>query len=191
MRAGHNVVAEELVALFLRDDADGLGALSELQVMWWEYHRGKHFERVGDVGRALKNFHLIHQHFTDMFEDQFDFHSYCLRKLTLRAYLSMLRWEDNIRGHRFFVRACTSIIRLYLALWDGRREKERREALDVNSDALTEEERKAAVKKQKKDKAKEKKKQIAAEEEKKAAGHPSHPPSSPHHIITSSSRTLH
>jgi peptide alpha-N-acetyltransferase len=27
------------------------------------------------------------QHFADIEEDQFDFHGYCMRKMTLRAYL--------------------------------------------------------------------------------------------------------
>ena len=170
LRAGKAEVAEELVALFLRDDADGLAALNELQVMWWEYHRGRHFERVGEYGRALKDYLYIHKHFSDIYEDQFDFHAYCLRKLTLRAYLALLRWEDGIRGHKFFVRACIGLIRVYLHLWDAAREKERRERSEREDAALSEEERKAAIKRQKKAAAKEKKKLAAAEEDKKAAG---------------------
>ena len=82
LRAGKADVAEELVALFLRDDADGLAALHELQVLWWEFHRGRHFERAGEPGRALKDFLYIHKHFTDIYEDQFDFHSYCVDEFT-------------------------------------------------------------------------------------------------------------
>ena len=33
-------------------------------------------------------------------EDQFDFHTYCVRKMTLRAYVRMLRLEDHVWGHR-------------------------------------------------------------------------------------------
>jgi len=29
------------------------------------------------------------QHFTEITEDQFDFHTYCLRKFTLRSYVSL------------------------------------------------------------------------------------------------------
>ena len=42
------------------------------------------------------------KHFEDFEEDQFDFHTYCLRKMTLRTYLALLRMEDTIRAHRFF-----------------------------------------------------------------------------------------
>lgn len=42
--------------------------------------------------------------FTDFTEDQFDFHSYCVRKLTLRAYLGLLRLEDRLHHHPFYMR---------------------------------------------------------------------------------------
>ena len=35
------------------------------------------------------------QHFTDWIDDQFDFHTYCLRKMTMRAYVGLLRLEDK------------------------------------------------------------------------------------------------
>ena len=45
------------------------------------------------------------QHFTEIIEDQFDFHTYCMRKMTLRAYVSLLRLEDVIRSHMFYFTA--------------------------------------------------------------------------------------
>ena len=32
-------------------------------------------------------FKEVEKHFADFDEDQFDFHSYCIRKMTLRAYV--------------------------------------------------------------------------------------------------------
>ena len=49
---------------------------------------------------------------------QFDFHTYCLRKMTLRAYMALLRFEDTIHKHKFFFRAATSVVGCYLALHD-------------------------------------------------------------------------
>ena len=37
--------------------------------------------------QALKMFKEVEKHFADFDEDQFDFHSYCIRKMTLRAYV--------------------------------------------------------------------------------------------------------
>ena len=174
LRAGRLAEAEELVQLFLRDDADGLRALNELQVMWWEFQVGAHWERSGDVARALKSFHFTHKHFSDIYEDQFDFHTYSLRKGVLRAYTDMLSWEDTLRGHKFFVRAATAIVRCYLRLHDEAAERERRHQGGEAPEALSDDERKALAKKQKKAAGKERKKQLVAEEDKKAQGPHTH-----------------
>ena len=52
----------------------------------------------------------VDKHFSDIVEDQFDFHSYCMRKMTLRSYIALLRTEDTIYRHKFFVRAAFAII---------------------------------------------------------------------------------
>ena len=51
--------------------------------------------------QALKNFLAVTKHFATFQEDQFDFHSYCVRKMTLRAYVNMLRMEDGILQNEF------------------------------------------------------------------------------------------
>ena len=48
------------------------------------------------------NIFFILQHFTEIIEDQFDFHTYCMRKMTLRAYVGLLRLEDVLRNHPFY-----------------------------------------------------------------------------------------
>lgn len=45
------------------------------------------------------------QHFVGIVEDQFDFHTYCLRKMTLVAYVELLRLEDVLRRHSFYCEA--------------------------------------------------------------------------------------
>lgn len=61
----------------------------------------------------------VEKHFEDFYEDQFDFHSYCIRKVTLRSYVDTLRWEDRIWGHDFYVTAAEGIIRNYIHLYDN------------------------------------------------------------------------
>lgn len=58
------------------------------------------------------------QHFTEIIEDQFDFHTYCMRKLTLRSYVDLLRLEDVLRAHPFYEKAAFCAIRVYLRLFD-------------------------------------------------------------------------
>lgn len=52
------------------------------------------------------------QHFTEIIEDQFDFHTYCMRKMTLRAYVSLLRLEDKLRSHNFYFKAAKMAIQV-------------------------------------------------------------------------------
>ncbi len=62
--------------------------------------------------QALKILLATVGHFNDFMEDQFDFHAYCVRKMTLRAYVQMLRMEDTIHKNIFYskVRPRTSLL---------------------------------------------------------------------------------
>lgn len=59
------------------------------------------------------------KHFEDFQEDQFDFHAYCIRKVTLRAYTEVLRYEDNLWGEDYYFTAASGIIGIYLHLSDN------------------------------------------------------------------------
>ena len=72
-----------------------------------------HHLRIHDV------FVWISQHFTEIIEDQFDFHTYCMRKMTLRNYVDLLRLEDELRSHRFYKKAAHCAINVYLRLHDA------------------------------------------------------------------------
>lgn len=66
----------------------------------------------------MKKFVAVRQHFDDFVEDQFDFHGYCIRKMTLRAYIEMLLMEDKIYNEPAYAKAAAGAIRCYLALHD-------------------------------------------------------------------------
>lgn len=59
------------------------------------------------------------KHFDDFHEDQFDFHSYCIRKVTLRAYTQVLKFEDNLWSEDYYFTAASGIIKIYLHLYDS------------------------------------------------------------------------
>lgn len=117
LRAGDVAKAEELAALFTRQEeaVNPIQFLSEMQCIWFETEEATvsarrlefldfffskrvinqflpcvHVQallRSGAVGKALKKLHLVDSHFLQYADDQFDFHSYCFRKMTLRAYI--------------------------------------------------------------------------------------------------------
>lgn len=72
---------------------------------------GDSYFRQGDLGRALKRFLAVEKHYSDISEDQFDFHSYCLRKMTLRSYVDMLKFQDRLHSFPYFHKAAIRAIR--------------------------------------------------------------------------------
>ncbi|XP_008809145.3 N-terminal acetyltransferase A complex auxiliary subunit NAA15-like isoform X2 [Phoenix dactylifera] len=108
----------EKTALLFTKDGDQHNNLHDMQCMWYELASGESYFRQGDLGRALKKFLAVEKHYADMTEDQFDFHSYCLRKMTLRAYVSMLKFQDKLHSHEYFHKAAAGVIRCYMKLHD-------------------------------------------------------------------------
>lgn len=111
-------LADKTAVLFTKD-GDQHNNLHDMQCMWYELASGESYFRQGDLGHALKKFLAVEKHYADMTEDQFDFHSYCLRKMTLRAYVSMLKFQDQLHSHLYFHKAAVGAIRSYMRLYDS------------------------------------------------------------------------
>jgi N-alpha-acetyltransferase 15/16, NatA auxiliary subunit len=113
--------AERLMALFSRHDtkkphADPLSSIRDVQVAWFEIACGEALERRGDLGRAIKQYARVEGLFETFREDAFDYHNYCLRRSTLRAYTAMMAWGDTVQSHSYFLRAAAGAARCFLAL---------------------------------------------------------------------------
>jgi len=161
-RAGKVEDGERIVKLFLRD-SDTLDSLFEMQAMWYELSYGMSQLKLGNYAKALTKLYSVEKHFEDISEDQFDFHTWCLRKTTLRAYVDMLKYQENLRGHRFFLKAASEIIKVFVTLYDKPKREEAAGAGNGEADLskLTAKERRAIKKRQKRLAAKAKKKEEA------------------------------
>ena len=168
LRAGQPALAQTTVALFTKD-GDQKSNLFDMQCMWYELELAGCYQRMGDFGRARKNFGSVDKHFNDIVEDQFDFHTYCVRKMTLRAYVRLLHLEDGLWGHPFYVRAAFGIIDTYLMIDDIPKNKAAA-AATLLDDALSAAERKKAESKRRKAEAKAKAEAEAAAKAEVAAG---------------------
>ncbi|KAF2223038.1 NMDA receptor-regulated protein 1-domain-containing protein [Elsinoe ampelina] len=145
LRADQNAQALETMSLFTRKDATGgpLGDLFDMQCMWFLYEDGRSHQRQRNYGLALKRFRSIHDIFDTWTEDQFDFHSFSLRKGMIAAYMDMIKWEDRLRSHPFYVRAALAAVDIYVALHDDP------SLAGPRANGSSAEDKKAAVKKRK------------------------------------------
>mmetsp|Transcript_3402 Transcript_3402/g.7962 ORF Transcript_3402/g.7962 Transcript_3402/m.7962 type:complete len:877 (-) Transcript_3402:254-2884(-) len=176
LRAGKVEDAQRIVKLFLRE-TDTLDSLFEMQAMWYELACGLcHFKKK-NYAEALTKLLSVGKHFEDIQEDQFDFHTWCLRKTTLRAYVGMLRYQEEICGHKFFTRAAHAVVNVYLTIYDKPSKAQNGDAAGMDGpddlSKLTAKERRALKKRQKRAAAKAKKREEAEakrkEEEREAA----------------------
>ena len=82
------------------------------------------------------------KHYEDFHEDQFDFHMYCIRKVTLRAYCKLLKFEDELWGLPHYGRAAEEVIKPHLHLIDNPAKSQEDEEPDYSK--MTPAERKKA-----------------------------------------------
>ncbi|MEE6471069.1 hypothetical protein FKM82_009170 [Ascaphus truei] len=147
LRANMIKEAEEMCSKFTREGTPAMENLNEMQCMWFQTECATAYQRQGKYGDALKKCHEIERHFFEVTDDQFDFHTYCMRKMTLRAYVDLLRLEDILRQHVFYFKAAQSAIGIYLKLHENPSTNESKEQ-EVNSENLSAKELKKMLSKQ-------------------------------------------
>ncbi|KAH7731728.1 N-alpha-acetyltransferase 15NatA auxiliary subunit isoform 2 [Aphelenchoides avenae] len=118
LRAGQVQEAEQMCAKFTREGSNATDSLNEMQCMWYELECAYAYVGMGEFGEALKRCHQVERHFVCFYEDQYDFHTYCLRKMTLTFYVGILRFEDVVRRQPYYVAAAKLATSIYLRMID-------------------------------------------------------------------------
>lgn len=118
LRSNENKKAVEICGLFTKEGIVPDDDLDSMQCMWFGIECAAAHQRKGEIGEALRKCHQIERNFNEIIEDQFDFHTYCMRKVTLCAYIKLLQLEDVLRSHPFYFKTARIAIECYLTLHD-------------------------------------------------------------------------
>lgn len=166
LRANKVPDAEVMCGKFTREGVPPMENLNEMQCMWFQSECALAYQRMGKFGECLKKCSEIDRHFSEIIEDQFDFHTYCMRKMTLKAYVDLLRLENKLRSHKFYERIAGVAIRTYIRLFDNPLEEMDRSS-EKTADKMDPSELKKLKNKAKKAQRKAEQEKAAAEQEKK------------------------
>uniref|UniRef100_A0A8C2N440 N-alpha-acetyltransferase 15, NatA auxiliary subunit n=1 Tax=Cricetulus griseus TaxID=10029 RepID=A0A8C2N440_CRIGR len=166
--------AEEMCSKFTREGTSAVENLNEMQCTWFQTECAQAYKAMNKFGEALKKCHEIERHFIEITDDQFDFHTYCMRKITLRSYVDLLKLEDVLQQHPFYLKAARIAITIYLKLHDNPLTDENKEHeadtanmsdKELRNYIINEEEEKKNAEKEKQQRNQKKKKDDDEEEE--------------------------
>ncbi|KAL6582847.1 N-alpha-acetyltransferase 16, NatA auxiliary subunit [Orobanche minor] len=105
--------------VFTKDGEDQPNSYGNMGCMWYELACGDCYYRRGDLGSSLKNYLAVLKYYTELSEEHFDFRSYRSGKMTLRASVESLRYQEQLDPGSYFHKAATGIIRCYMKLYDS------------------------------------------------------------------------
>jgi peptide alpha-N-acetyltransferase len=118
LRSGDTAKAEELLALFTKKDMTAVADLTEMQCLWFLQEEGDAHKRNGALALALKRYQSLVTVFQEYEDDQYDFHTYCMRRMTFNTYIALIKYEDQLRSHPAYFKSALSAIDIYVAVSD-------------------------------------------------------------------------
>jgi len=118
MRCGMFEDGIDYAGRFTKETTDPLTSLIDMQSLWIEIELAYSLLRRGRLGPALKICHEIDTQFNNFYDDQYDFHSYCLRKMTVCGYADLIKNSDVLKNHRAFIRIAVLATKIYFHLDD-------------------------------------------------------------------------
>lgn len=100
-------------------------------------------------GLAAKRFNAVIKNFETFFNDQFDFHSYCMRRGTPRDYIDTIKWEDQLHSTPIYVRAIKGISDIYFDIDEEKKINKDVDNIEINKKSKKTKKTKTQVNKRK------------------------------------------
>ena len=98
--------ALETMRLFLKDaKLENLSEFMEMQPIWFCYLMAKAYQQKKMRNDALKYSCQLLDYYDEMHYDQFDFHWYCIRKMTICQYLDLIRISAGMFKSTEYIKA--------------------------------------------------------------------------------------
>ena len=112
LRNNQIIETEEVMALFSKERANELN-VHDMQSMWYEIELAEAHFRLENFEKAAEEFKWVEKHVIEMFEDQYDFHFYCFRKMNLNSYIDFMSFEDSLNKQKNFLRAGIGLVKIF------------------------------------------------------------------------------
>ncbi|KAF8726593.1 hypothetical protein AX14_007666 [Amanita brunnescens Koide BX004] len=120
LRADMIEEAGSILGLFTKKDAASPASdLEDMQSLLYLTESANAYYRTGKLNLALKRYMAVQKAFNEYEDDQYDFHGYNLRKFTVNVYLTLLKWEDQLRSHPACVASAIKAAQIFVAVHDN------------------------------------------------------------------------
>jgi len=106
--------AQTVMSAFSREGSEELNC-HDNQSMWYELECGEAFLRLGQLPKAVEEFDWVLKNLEEIYEGQYDYHAYCVRKMTLRGYFQFLAFENGLYKAPAYSRAVCGLLSCHLA----------------------------------------------------------------------------
>lgn len=89
--------------------------LVDMQASWYHLEMGDIYMAKGDIEQAAASYATVLGFYTEFQEDQFDFHMYAQRRMTLSTYIDLLHFEDSIFAQPAYMKAAIGYVEAKLS----------------------------------------------------------------------------
>lgn len=100
------------MALFSRDQDCAKLNVHEMQTLWYEYHCGRAYMRLGDLRNALKQLQFLEKHWNIMYDECCDFFHCSMRRGTVMHYLQMWEWQQSMYKGKWPIRGSVQLLKV-------------------------------------------------------------------------------